>query len=59
MTEIIVYRNPMEKMMWDFWMSPGWYNLPWFFWGVMGLVGIIVIAFVYQMIQSRNYRRRF
>jgi hypothetical protein len=20
--EIIVYRNPMEKMMWDFWMGP-------------------------------------
>ena len=57
MNEIIVYRNPLEKMLWDFWLSPGWYNLPWFFWGVMGLGGIFVIAFVCHMFKSWNYRR--
>jgi len=40
MNEIIIYKNPAEKMMWDFWM-----NLPLEVWyGVFIAIGMIVIG---------------
>ena len=48
--EIIVYRNPGEKMMWDFWM-----NLPIEVWyGFFILVGLLVAGrLLYYFIKGR------
>jgi hypothetical protein len=48
---IIVYRNPMEQQMWEFWMDPN--NL---MWGFIIFVAIIVSCVIYGKIMDR-YKR--
>lgn len=52
--EVVVYRNPMEKMFWDFIMSPDG-----FVFMVVALVYFLSIVVLFRLAENGKIRRRF
>lgn len=54
--EVIVYRSPMEKDLYDFWTSNT--GLEIIFWGFVSLVSVFALISLYNWWQDRRRMRR-